>query len=81
LYVSVKRLKTNREKFLETSSRIPTGTPADTFHKALSEFKNELTEEVKGLYSNTIEILGYEAVSDWLLRCPLDFPAKVIKHA
>lgn len=81
LYVAVKRLKTNRKKFLETSSRIPTGTSADTFNRALSEFKNELTDEVKGLSNNTIETLSYEAVSDWLLRCPLDFPAKEIKHA
>ena len=80
LYVAVKQLKTNRKKFLETSSQIPTGTPADTFNRALSEFKNELTDEVKGLSNNTIETLSYEAVSDWLLRCPLDFPAKEIKH-
>jgi len=76
LYVAVKRLKTNREKFLETSSLIPTGAPADTFHIALSEFKNELTDEVKGLSNNMVEILGHEAVSDWLLRCPLDFPER-----
>jgi len=81
LYVAVKRLKTNRKKFLETSSQIPTGIPADTFNRALSEFKNELTDEVKGLSNNTIETLSYEAVSDWLLRCPLDFPAKEIEHA
>ena len=81
LYEAVKRLKTNRKKFLETSSQIPTGIPADTFNRALSEFKNELTDEVKGLSNNTIETLSYEAVSDWLLRCPLDFPAKEIKHA
>jgi len=81
LYVAVKRLKTKREKFLETYSRIPTGTPADTFHKALSVFNSELTDEVKGLSSSTIEILGYEAASDWLLRCPLDFPQKEIKYA
>ena len=81
LYVAVKRLKTKREKFLETSSRIPTGTPADTFHKALSEFNSELTDEVKGLSNSTIETLGYEAVSDWLLRCPLDFPPKELKYA
>ena len=81
LYEAVKRLKTNRKKFLETSSQIPTGIPADTFNRALSEFKNELTDEVKGLSNNTIETLSYEAVSDWLLRCPLDFPAKEIQHA
>ena len=81
LYVAVKRLKSNRKKFLETSSQIPTGTPADTFNRALSKFKNELTDEVKGLSNNTIETLSYEAVSDWLLRCPLDFPAKEIEHA
>ncbi|MGB2841798.1 MAG: hypothetical protein WBC40_04890 [Halobacteriota archaeon] len=81
LYVAVKRLKTNRKKFLETSSQIPTGTPADTFNRALSEFKNELTDEVKSLSNNTIETLSYEAVSDWLLRCPLDFPTEEIEHA
>ena len=81
LYIAVKRLKTNREKFLDTFSLIPTGTPPDMFNRALSEFKNELTDEVKGLSNNTIETLSHEAVSDWLLRCPLDFPATVIKHA
>lgn len=78
LYVAVKRLKYNRQKFLETTSQIPTGTPADTFNIALSEYKNELMEEVNGLSSNMIEILRFEAVSDWLLRCPLDFPAEEI---
>ena len=78
LYVAVKRLKYNRQKFLETTSQIPTGTPADTFNIALSEYKSELMEEVNGLSSNMIEILRFEAVSDWLLRCPLDFPAEEI---
>jgi len=80
-YVEVRRLKNNREKFLETASLIPTGAPADTFRRALSEFKSELTDEVKGLSNRVIEILGHEAVSDWLLRCPLDFPSKEIEHA
>ena len=76
LYVGVRRLKNNREKFLETSSLIPTGAPADTFHGALSEFKSDLTGEVKGLSNNMVVTLGHEAVSDWLLRCPLDFPER-----
>ena len=76
LYVKVRQLKTNREKFLETSSLIPTGAPADMLRRALSEFKSELTDEVKGLSNNMVETLGHEAVSDWLLRCPLDFPER-----
>lgn len=81
LYVEVKRLKNNREKFLGTFSLIPSGTPADTFNRALSEFKSEITDEVKGLSNSTIDTLCHGVVSDWLLRCPLDFPAKEIKHA
>lgn len=81
LYVEVKRLKNNREKFLETFSLIPTGTPADMFNRALSEFKSELTDEVKGLSNSTIDTLCQGVVSDWLLRCPLNFPEKETEHA
>jgi len=81
LYVEVKRLKNNREKFLGTFSLIPTGTPAETFNRALSEFKSEITDEMKGLYNSTIDTLCHGVVSDWLLNCRLDFPPKEIEHA
>lgn len=74
MHTKVRQQKNGREKFLETSSRIPVGSPADVFNKSISEYKTELNKEVLGLSSIMIETLVYEALSDWLLRCPLDFP-------
>jgi hypothetical protein len=77
LYSKAQKIKGYREEFLETSSMISRCKPADIFNETIENYKQELTEELKGLEPHTIEILTYEAISDWLLRCPLDFPYEV----
>jgi hypothetical protein len=73
-YYKTQRTKNDRETFLETTSMISSCKPADLFNKTMDEYKGELSENLKGLESNTINILVYEAMVDWLLRCPLNFP-------
>lgn len=77
LYSKARKTKEYREGFLETMSMISNCKPPDLFNETVENYKIELTEELKGLNPHTIEILTFEAISDWLLRCPLDFPCEV----
>jgi hypothetical protein len=74
LYEVAKQLKNDRERFLAISSNIPIGTPPKMLHDSLNQFYEELSKQINGLEKHTIEIIVHEAISDWLLRCPLDFP-------
>lgn len=73
-YYKAQRTKDDRELFLETTCMISSCKPADIFNKTMGEYKDELSENLKGLESNTITRLVHEAMSDWLLSCPLNFP-------
>lgn len=74
------RSKTERETFLETECGIPTGAPPDTFAKHLDRFREDVKRRLTALDEHSVELLVWEAVSDWLLRCPLDFPATTQPH-
>lgn len=77
LYSKATKIKDNREDFLEIESMLSISKPSDFLYTTIDKYTNELSEELQGLDSHTIEILTYEAISDWLLRCPLDFPDEV----
>jgi hypothetical protein len=64
--------KLDREGTLETESFSTTQVPADFFESTLSEYKSELTT-VAGISTRVADVLAREAVSDWLLRCPMEF--------
>lgn len=66
--------KSLRERFLATASMLHTGANEDLLNQALKDFTNTVREETKGIGILTVETLAWEAVADWMIRCPLDFP-------
>jgi len=72
-YAKVKSAKSHRESFLVTGM-ISGLSPQEHFMRSLNDLRESLEEEVRELHRFSSESLAYEAVADWLLRCPLDFP-------
>jgi len=70
-YQAVINVKSRREKYLVASSLA--STPADQFKAAIAELQESLREDAKQLSKGSSEDLAYEAVADWMIRCPLDF--------
>lgn len=73
-YEKVIAAKAHREKGLTVASLTHEGTAAELLNCTLRELKEDLRSTAKELSAASAESLTREAVSDWLLRCPLDFP-------
>lgn len=65
--------KTHRENLLAIAS-ISGNAPQEIFTSSIQQLKETLQKEVRELHSFSADTLACEAVADWLLRCPLDFP-------
>jgi hypothetical protein len=65
------RCKKTKERTLVVESMVQVGD-AKTLASTFATFKNELQAQVS-VSPNTADLLGWESVADWLLRCPLDF--------
>jgi hypothetical protein len=72
-YSTVMALKSTREANLESESALTHRVPSEFFEKTLEEYR-ELMADIPGIGLSAADTLAREAVSDWLLRCPLDFP-------
>lgn len=71
---SILRSKNGRERFLGTESLLNGGTANEMLGSSMNTYKNEISQNTKAsLSSSTLNTLAYEAISDWLLRCPLNF--------
>ncbi|MFX1670821.1 hypothetical protein PWR63_00680 [Paraburkholderia sp. A2WS-5] len=75
IYERVLETKLHREGFLAMSSVLGNNSTT-SLKSALDDVKSDFQKEVKALHAFSAETLAYEALSDWLLRCPLDFPEK-----
>lgn len=73
VHENVWRAKNHYEKTLDS---LQMGAPnsCQIFQTTLDEFQETLREVVKTLSILNSRSLAHEAVADWLLRCPLDFP-------
>ena len=69
-YEAVINVKSRREKYLVASALA--STPADQFKAALNELQESFRQDAKQLSKGSSEDLAYEAVADWMIRCPLD---------
>jgi hypothetical protein len=76
LYEMALRIKSDKENFLAAESAIPDSLPPQKMMEVLEAFKAELAKAMPGMSDYSRKQLVYEAVSDWLLRCPLDFPTE-----
>lgn len=73
LYAKIQEVKSHREEFLATAL-ISGEQPQAILLESINELRLTLQQEVRELHRFPSEALAHEAVADWLLRCPLDFP-------
>lgn len=69
-YAKVIDYKAGKEANLEAESAITNKVPSEFFEATLQEYRAELTK-VPGIGPNAANTLAWEAISDWVLRCPM----------
>ena len=74
VYAKVVKAKSHRENFLVRAALAEPNTAGSILTSAIDGLLETLGSEVRELHTYSAESLAHEAVSDWLLRCPLDFP-------
>lgn len=79
VYEKVLRAKNHRENYL-AMAMIGNGSTNECFNAIIEALKETLKTEVRELHSYNAETLAHEAVADWLLRCPLNFPEVVLNE-
>jgi hypothetical protein len=72
VYEEVIGRKLDSEGELVSASVTNTSVPGVFFDSTLAEYKKQLAQ-VPGITRRAADVLAREAVSDWLLRCPLEF--------
>lgn len=73
VFEKVVKAKSHREQFLAMAT-VSGSTPQQILTSSLQGLLETLKEHVRELHSYSAESLAHEAIADWLLRCPLDFP-------
>jgi len=73
VFAAAMRTKGAREAFLETHCLITEDTPQRLLKNTMESFKRELMK-FEVMTEQMAEALAYEALADWLMRCPLNFP-------
>lgn len=79
IWADIRRIKSERELYLWTKC-ISSGEAAGSIlQDALNQIRQEVKTRFPALSSGDVEAIAHEAVADWLMRCPLDFP-EVRRH-
>lgn len=73
LYAQLSNCKRTYENELYTMSLISSSSANQHLGEAQKEYSESLKNSATKLPVTTIQILVWEAISDWLMRCPLDF--------
>lgn len=73
IYAKLNTCKRTYEKHLHTMSLIEDNPANQCLKDTLREYTGELGKSVPNLPTEAIKTLTWEAISDWLMRCPLDF--------
>ena len=71
-YAKIANYKAGKEANLEAESVITNKVPAEFFDQTLQQYRKELAA-VPGIGPAAANTLAWEAVSDWVLRCPMRF--------
>lgn len=70
--VRARREKSDHEQFLATLTRLGSSSPSHTITSQMEAFRAKMQESLPGISEFNINQLAWEAVADWLLRCPLE---------
>jgi len=71
---AIRRVKSEQERYLKGHGMIAVEQPSERLMGALQKILEAVEEEVCVLAASSREAVCHEAVADWLMRCPLDFP-------
>lgn len=66
-------IKKHREKNLVLETKISTSASKETLMNEINKMEFMFKESVASLNQTSANDLSFEAVSDWMIRCPLDF--------
>ena len=58
----------------EVESNLFSGTPPVKLQDQIEKLSKDFSNQLSGFSNSTISILVYEAISDWLMQCLLNFP-------
>lgn len=73
LHEKVIEVKRGRESILEAERGIHAGPANVAMKDNVNVYRERLSDTVKGFTDSSLDELAWEAVADWLARCPLDF--------
>jgi len=73
IYARLDNCKRMYECELNTLSLINSDPATQHLNEALTRYSEKLQNSAPNLPITTIQALGWEGISDWLMRCPLDF--------
>lgn len=73
-FENVHQVKSQKERYLYLESRSTSGTSVDILQNSLSDFRDTVNKQVRGVAPSVIDSVVWEAIADWMIRCPLDFP-------
>lgn len=71
---SIRRVKSEQEKYMRGNCMISNKHPSDMLQDALGKIEDSVKRKVAALADSSRKAVAHEAVADWLMRCPLDFP-------
>jgi hypothetical protein len=73
IYAKIDVCKQSYEYHLQTMSLMDNSEGHKYFSQAVKDYNCELRKSIPTLPPAVIQVLSWEAISDWLMRCPLDF--------
>lgn len=73
-YEEVLEMKSGRESYLRLQSLTVSGVPNEILQAAVSGYEEAMATKVPGVDEILAQALTWEAIADWMCRCPLDFP-------
>ncbi|MCC4261628.1 hypothetical protein LL270_13320 [Pseudomonas aestusnigri] len=74
IYEKIKTAVQHREGYLESRFlTAPTLMPSEVIKEELAKLGDDIRKEIPTLRQSDIELIQWGVISDWLIRCPLDF--------
>lgn len=72
-YEEVRKIKSDKEKYLSLEIASLADANPQILRRALEDIQT-MIGDVPGISNGLKDAIAWEAISDWIIRCPLDFP-------
>lgn len=74
VYAQLQNCKNSRERMVRMASLTKNSSAPGQVQELFVEYRDRIIAEVGSVHFSNADILAYEGIADWLIRCPLDFP-------